>query len=58
MFVAALDLEWLSGLSMDAVDDKNDMVPVPLKVVHREMPRNVVCVAVSLQSEELTGHML
>ena len=54
MFVAALDLEGLSGLRVHPIYYKDDMVVVFLKVVDLEMARNVVGRAVALQREELS----
>ena len=57
MLVAASDLERLPCFCMNAINDKNDMVPVSFEVMNREMPRNVICIAVSFQSKEFSGNM-
>ena len=57
MLVAAFDLERLPSLRMNTINDKNNMVPVSFKIMNREMPRNVICIAVSFQSKEFSGNM-
>ena len=43
---------------MDAIYYEDNMVAIPFKVVHGEVPRYVICVAVSLESEEFALHVL
>ena len=57
MLVAAFDLERLSSFCMNAINDKNNMVSVSFKIMNREMPRNIICIAVSFQSKEFSGNM-
>lgn len=57
MLVAAFDLERLSSLCMNTINDKNNMVSVSFKIMNREMPRNVICIAVSFQSKEFSGNI-
>ena len=47
MLVASSDLERLSCFRMNTINDKNDVVPVSFEIMNREMPRNVICIAVS-----------
>ena len=55
MLVAAFDLEWLSSFCMNTINDKNNMVSVSFKIMNREMPGNIICIAVSFQSKEFSG---
>ena len=57
MLVATSDLERLSCFRMNTINDKNDVVPVSFEIVNREMPRNVICIAVSFQSKEFSSDM-
>ena len=43
---------------MDTVYYKDDMVTISLKIMHWEVPRYVICVAIPFQSKELALHVL
>ena len=57
MFVASLDLEWLSCFRVHTIDNEHDVVTILLKVVYGEMSRYIICRAVAFEGEEFPVHV-